>query len=160
MMFMGLQYQADIKMDQRLESDNYSKEETVTLKIPISLPYQFHPVGFQQASGTFEYNGEFFNLVKQKIENDTLFAVCIKNVDKSTLSETMTNFERAINNWPQSSNKAYNLINTFIKDYNTCSTTKIIGTPGWVLSRRYFAYDFSQLNRANTPCTPPPESIA
>jgi hypothetical protein len=158
-MFLGLQFRADIEMDQRLESENYSNEETVMLKIPISLPYQFHPEGFQQASGTFEYNGEYFNLVQQKIENDTLFAVCIKNLDKSALSETMTNFEKVINNWPQSSKKAYNLINTFIKDYNTCSATHIICTLGWVLSRSYFIHDFSHLKRAIIPGTPPPESI-
>lgn len=156
-MFIGLQYRADIKMDQKLESDNYNKEKTLTLKIPLSLPYQLHPQGYKQANGTFEYNGVFFNLIRQKIEKDTLYVEYIKNHDKSALSKTMTSFERAINNWPQSSRKVYHLLNTFIKDYNSCGTTHIVGTSGWILSGHYFTHDFCPLTAAITPGTPPPE---
>ena len=146
-------------MNQKLENDHYIKEETITLKIPISLPYQFYPHGFRRATGTFEYKGDFFNLVKQKIENDTLYAVCIKNVDKSALSKNMNNFEKAVNNWPRASEKAHYLINTFIKDYTTCSAPYLIQMVGWVLSCKYFSHYYSPIKRAIIPTTPPPECL-
>lgn len=158
-MFIGLQYRADNKMDQRLESHNYEKEETFTVKLPISLPYPIQEEGFQRTNGKFEYNGEFFNLVKHKIENDTLHIVLINNTDKSAISKSMTNFEKAINNWSHSSEKAHNLIITFTKDYTTCCATLIVGTNGYVRSNKYFTLSFPNLKRSVIPGTPPPESL-
>ena len=37
------------------------------------------PIGYERVNGEFEHNGEFFKLVKQKLENDTLNIVCIKD---------------------------------------------------------------------------------
>jgi len=145
-------------MHQKLKRDNFINGQTATLKIPVSLPYQLHPRGYKKAEGTFEYNGQFFNIIKQKIENDTLYVVYIENQDKSALSRSMTNYERAVNNWPQSSGKAYQLLNTFIKDYNTCSTTNIVGSLGWCISNPYFSNDFSPLTAEIRPGNPPPEA--
>ena len=147
-------------MDQKLAADDFENAPTITLKIPIALPYQFHQTGFQKASGNFEYDGEFFNLVKQKIEGDTLYAVCIKNLHKTALLKKMSGFEKVINNWPATSSRTYNLINTFIKDYVPGNTTKICGIKGWTLTIPFFNTCLRLLQGTSSPLSPPPKVVA
>ena len=159
MLFMGLQYNADLKMGKRLEESAYQKDQSITLKIPISLPYQIHQSGFRKASGKFEYNGEYFNLVEQKIEGDTLYAVCIKDAFKTALSEKMSNFEKAVHNWPNTSDKAHSLISTLIKDYLPTHSIQARGSMGWILSFDYQAIHSKLFGRTIALESPPPELI-
>jgi len=38
-LFVGLQYKTKLDLVQRLDNDDYRVEETVTLKVPLALPY-------------------------------------------------------------------------------------------------------------------------
>src|SRR5690606_20512944 len=121
------------------------------------LPYQIHQTGFRKASGKFEYNGEYFNLIEQKIEGDTLYAVCIKDAYKTALSEKMSNFEKAVHNWPNISDKAHSLISTFIKDYLPNQSIQTRRSLGWVLSFDYQTILTNLYGRARALESPPPE---
>lgn len=159
LVFYGLQYRADVKMDNRLEKEHYTKDETITLKIPISLPYQFQTKGFKRISGNFEHEGEFYNLIKQKLERDTLYVICIRNSHKTAISKKRTNFEKALNNWATSSNKTYKLLHTFIKDYVSNSPMKVNGGGGWTTDLLFYEGNFKVSNRNFGPLLPPPKLI-
>src|SRR5688572_4146013 len=101
----------------RLDNDLYQQEETVTLKLPIVIPYQSN-TDYQRVNGSFEHDGEFYKLIKQKIENDTLIVVCYQDHAEKKLSNLVTDYTKIINDLPASSkSNALKLLNSFAKDY-------------------------------------------
>lgn len=160
MVFTFLKWGADIKMEQRLEVENFSDDETVSFKIPISLPYQIHNQGYEKVSGKFEHDGEFYNLVKQKIEKDTLYVVCIRNTSKKNLSSQMEDFENSVNDYPSSpSSQSKKLLNSFIKDYIAQHTIDLNQIHPELIKNKYLINSSTIFDRSVSPFSPPPEFI-
>jgi len=105
----------------RLDADAYSSEEVVVLTVPVSLPYPVHDEGYQRASGELEYHGEYYQLVKQKIENDTLFMVCVKDQHQKRLDRTMNEYTNLTNNLPSSAKHTMDLMGKLFKDFTATS---------------------------------------
>jgi hypothetical protein len=119
--FWGLKSQAKSNLLHRLNADEYSSEETIVLSIPLSLPYPTHDAHYERAEGEFEYQGQFYRLVKQKIENDTLFVVCIKDQMQKKLNHTMNEYASLVNNLPTTTKHTIDLLAKLFKDYTATS---------------------------------------
>jgi hypothetical protein len=117
--FWGMQNQAKHNLLQRLDANNYSSNEVVVLTIPLTLPYPVNQNGYERVDGDFEYKGEYFKLVKQKLENDTLFIVCIRDVAAKKIEVAMSDFTKLSNNVPAGSKQAQNFLAKMFKDFNT-----------------------------------------
>src|SRR6187402_1292445 len=79
----------------RIDSDQYTSAETITLKFPITLPYSTNSEDYARVRGSFEHQGEFYKLVKQKLEKDTLYIVCIKDRHEKKLVNAMADYTKA-----------------------------------------------------------------
>ena len=157
MVFWALRSQAKSDLLHRLDADAYSSEEVVVLTIPVSLPYPVHEGGYQRANGEVEYNGEYYALVKQKIENDTLFMVCVKDHQQKRLDRTMNEYTNLANNLPASAKHTMDLMGKLFKDFTGTSFT----TPSMALVLKYdilFSVDdFSIIQQVFPIDSPPPE---
>jgi hypothetical protein len=131
--FWALQHQNNIKIASIIDSGSYIEEETIVFKVPMSLPYS-PPPDFERISGKLEYNGEFYELVKQKLENDTLHVVCLKNHDEKRLVSTMNDYVKLSHDLPGAEQKAYNFLGKLLKEYKTESRTTFIEASSWRLS--------------------------
>jgi len=152
-----LRSQAKSDLLHRLNADVYSSEEVVVLTVPVSLPYPLHEEGYQRANGEVEYNGEYYALVKQKIENDTLFMVCVKDHQQKRLDRTMNEYTNLANNLPASAKHTMDLMGKLFKDFTGTSFT----TPTMALVLKYdilFSVDnFSIIQQVFPVDSPPPE---
>jgi hypothetical protein len=119
--FWALRSQAKSDLLHRLDADAYSSEAVVVLTIPVSLPYPVHDVEYERANGEVEYLGEYYQLVKQKVENDTLFMVCIKDHQQKRLDRTMSEYTNLANNLPTSAKNTMDLMGKLFKDFNGTS---------------------------------------
>jgi hypothetical protein len=115
--FVGLQYKNDKDMIQKLDAENYSESETVTIKIPISIPYAADSRSFERVDGKFEHRGEFYRLVKQKLSKDTLYIVCVKDRENKIIDEAMTSFVKTFTDTPVDNHTNSKIVISFIKDY-------------------------------------------
>ena len=115
--FLGLQYKNDKDMIQRMDAEEYSDSETVTIKIPISIPYAMDSKGFERVDGKFEYNGDFYRLVKQKLLQDTLYVVCLKDHENKRIDEAMTSLVKTFTDKPADQHSNSKIVINFIKDY-------------------------------------------
>lgn len=156
--YVGLRYRAKSEMLVRLDAGNYSKEETVTLKIPFSLPYWMDSREYERVNGEFQYQGEFYQLVDQKLEKDTLYVVCIRDAKEKKLHDVMTDYVKLTNDLPASSQKTLKLLSSLFKDYVRSLPTEISTSQGWF--REFtFAEPSSHLHTLPSPVySPPPES--
>lgn len=155
--YVGLRYQAKSDLITRLDSRDFSQDETITLKIPFTLPYWADSRGYERVNGEFQYQGEFYQLVEQKLEKDTLYVVCIKNANERKLYEAMTDYVKLTNDLPASS-KTVKLLNSMMKDY-----VKGVGTEihkkqqGWSQENLFGDPSFNLLSLAIPIFSPPPE---
>lgn len=115
--FWGLAVQIDDDLKKRLDESRYQKNETIELKIPVTLPYPIYSGEFQRVDGRFEYSGEYYRLVKRKFQNDTLYVVCFRDTRSQQLAETMNHYIRLTQNFPGAKEKAMHLLSKLVKEF-------------------------------------------
>ena len=125
--FWAIKQHAKENLLERLNASQYSKEESVVFTIPFSLPYPVSDGSYERVHGDFEYAGEYYKLVKQKLVNDTLFIVCVKDKETKHIEETLSDYARSANNLPIGAKQAFNFLSKLFKDFH--SETKITIAP-------------------------------
>ena len=157
--FWVLRVQARTHLLHRLDADAYSSEDVVVLTIPVSLPYPIYDASYERANGEVEYNGEIYQLVKQKIENDTLFMVCVKDHQQKHLQKTMTEYTNLANSLPASTKHTMDLLGKLFKDFAGTS----FAIPSKKLALKYnILYeerDSAVIQQALSIDSPPPKLI-
>lgn len=125
LVFWGLRYQADQKLTVRLDANLYDRAETIELRIPLTLPYPIQSEGFRRVDGRFEHSGQFYKLVKQKLENDTLTVVCIRDVQTRDLVNTIRDYVQLTLDLPgtPAGKAALNFLGKLAMDF--CSNNEI-----------------------------------
>lgn len=143
-------------MLQKLDADNYAAYQSITLKIPLSLPYQLSSnADFERINGSFQYKGEFYKLVKQKMKADTLYVVCVKDHQEKHLHTTMADFMKVSNDIPSSGNMK--VLSGFVKDFEETASVEIATDRHPILYKIYISYTDSLLNPSRPVLSPPPK---
>jgi hypothetical protein len=146
-------------MTQRLDHDRYTADETTIIKIPYNLPYQAEGNNFMRMTGEFEHGGEFYKLVKQKVENDTLYVVCIKDKKEKTIFNFMADMVKISTDLPASS-QSMKLLTSLIKDYIPALPATLVSEEGWSTTVACVEHHFNVSLRSFPIFSPPPEFAA
>ena len=156
--YLGLSIQANNSLISRLDAHDYKADQTVTLKIPFTLPYWTDSEQFERVDGDFEYQGQFYKLVKQKLSKDTLYVVCIKNQDKKQLFDALSDYIKMSNDSPAAS-KAVKIWGSIVKDYLINEPTALAPSEGWMIVNE-FGCDHSLVfaSLSTSVISPPPEA--
>jgi hypothetical protein len=136
--FVGLHHRSDRLLTKKIETDQFHEDELIELKIPVTLPYPIQENGFERVDGKFEHNGIFYKLVKQKLESDTMYIVCIRDIESKQIAETLKDYVAKTNDLPLDSNTS-NLLGKFLKDFESLETDLLHHVSGWS-SEIQFAY--------------------
>lgn len=155
--YLGLRIQANQQLRAKLDNNHYTEEETITVKIPFALPYQTDWQAFQRVDGDFEKDGKFYNLVKQKVERDTLVIVYIRDHHESQLFESLIDFVHSNTDTPLSK-KAGKLIENFAKDYLSTYYELQSASKGWSINNRFLTYDYAVIAASASIHSPPPRA--
>ena len=115
---------SNAQLIQRIDNDRYLMDELITIKYPLSLPYPSASKEYERVHGSFQHEGNFYKLIKQKLEKDTLYIVCIKDHQEKKLFNAMADYTRAANNIPANS-KTMKLLGGFAKDFETTQAVEI-----------------------------------
>jgi hypothetical protein len=142
-------------MKQLLDEERYAQADIITIKIPFNLPYQSENNSFERTDGSFQYDGEFYKMVKQKVEHDTLYVLCIKDKREQKLFNFMADIVKMSSDLPISS--ALKHLNSFTKDYINSLPVIIFSQQGWLASFDYTPHDFPLRTEFYPVPSPPPE---
>jgi len=140
----------------RLDADNYTSNDLVVFSVPLSLPYPLQQKGYERVNGEFEYQGEYYSLVKQRLENDTLFMVCIKDHHKNKLVKVLNEYTNLANNLPASAHHALDSFAKLFKDYTSAGSTALSAGTGWCIQLSFIEKEYSLLQRNEPVLSPPP----
>lgn len=160
LVFWGLKTNASHELIQQLDNDQYSEHEILELKIPLNLPYPLQQNGYERINGEFDYNNQHYKLVKQKLDRDTLFIVCVQDKKADKLNRAQSDFTKVANDLPTSSKQKATLISQLVKEYQTQLTTGLESdAEGWAIDLYSKAFS-KKLVLHNFPITiPPPKGL-
>jgi hypothetical protein len=153
--FIGLKYSHTASINQKLDDLQYNESHTVTLKVPLTIPY-YGDTEYQRVSGEIEHGGEVYRLVKQKYEKDTLYIVCIRDVQGKRIKQALADYVKNFSE--HSSENTLKTIPSFIKDYISTEFSFLSSSAGW---NRDIPFGLTEQKVKNIPLTfisPPPEA--
>jgi hypothetical protein len=158
-LFLGLRLKTTQDLIQRLDDDRYSEAETFTLRLPMAIPYQSGQDEYQRVDGEIEHNGEYFRLVKQKLANDTLYIVCLKDTKSGRVRQALNDYVKTFSDKPVDAKHQLKSFTGFIKDYLPTSFAVRSLTAGWSLPWIVLSWTDDPLqDPAVSVVSPPPEA--
>ena len=148
------------RLSAKIDEDAYFAEETITFEIPFSLPYPIYQNGYNKVDGDLEYGGVYYKRIKQKIENDTLFVVCLKNRSKAKLMSAMDDITRLMATTPLKTNGLLNLMTKIINSYQYPQNINCVIPSGETIVLNAYYQDPFYQDIEVLIISPPPEFIS
>ena len=71
-----------------IDQGEVDESQLLVFKVPVPVYYQTDK-DFQRAEGSFEYEGHYYEMVKWKLENDTIYTYCLRNEQKRVLVDRL-----------------------------------------------------------------------
>ncbi len=89
MIYDYLIHKNDVKQSARIEEGKYDPSQLVEMKVPLLTPYYSSSMMYEQYYGEISLDGNFYSYVKRKVQNDTVYILCLANNDKSEIKKTI-----------------------------------------------------------------------
>ena len=160
-LFWALRINANVQLEKRLDHEEYAEDETYEFKIPLSIPYPIQQKDFNRARGEFEKDGEIYTLVKQKLENDTLHLICIRNNKKKHLRKALFEYARVSHDTGSAmTDNGARSLPKFIKDFNGNSLLTFDTSDSWFLQVTHAFVSFDILEMKYDIISPPPDILS
>ncbi len=74
-------------MEVLLDKKDYLETDLVTIRIPLTLPYQTDTDDFERISGEVSYEGKIYKYVERKMENGYFVLRCLPDLNKMQIEE-------------------------------------------------------------------------
>jgi hypothetical protein len=129
--FMGAFRQIAQNAKESFDYDNYQKDAEVTFQIPLTMPYTADMDEYQRVDGEFNHNGETYRLVKQKLTNNMLYIVCVKDAHASTINKALEDYVKTFSDGPTSEKNHSKAAPTLAKDYYSTNISVESKYLGW-----------------------------
>jgi hypothetical protein len=147
---------------QKNELESSLKEEFITVKVPVSLPYQTNWTAPQSVQGKLQVGNEFYEMVEQIMLNDTIYITCKPDRDARANFYALTehinkHIHDNANNGPQTSKS---IIIHLLKEYVSFQQVHVF----FIIESLSDSTPLQQpsfflLSRAFGVLSPPPESV-
>ena len=104
LLFNVLETNTDAAFTAKLDNGKYDKEDLITIKVPINMPYQVNHAGFERVDGEINVNGQVYRYVMREVQSDTMTLLCIPHYEKTELQNKANEFAGKINDLPSNDN--------------------------------------------------------
>lgn len=148
-------------MVRQLDAHQYSDHELFVVKVPLYLPYLSNRNEYERIDGEMEVDGIYYNYVKRKVCNDTLFLLCVPNKDKTHFYHARNEYAKQANGIPSGEEHGRSLVKkiNISSEYNqpvllyafASATEPVIAYSGYPVDRliNIFAADTYKPPRIN-----------
>lgn len=90
-----LQQSSATSLEARLDKQDYSDDELISVKTTLNLPYYLSSPTYERAYGSVTINGEEYDYVKRRAYHDTLELLCLPNHEKTKLRTAGNEFAKS-----------------------------------------------------------------
>lgn len=91
---------SDKQLIQLLDNNEYNDSELIEVKIALHTPYLTSWSDYERVDGEATVNGVYYNYVKRKIHNDTLYLLCLPNKNKTRLTAARIEYANKVQDVP------------------------------------------------------------
>ena len=103
-LFNYAQQQSDTRMVAALDKADYNEADLITIKVPLSTPYQNDQADFERVDGEVKYKGKILKYVKRKMSDGNLILLCIPDNNKMRLQSAKDDIFKSTNDIAQNNN--------------------------------------------------------
>lgn len=111
----------DQQENQRAVNKITENEETITgnllLKLPLLSPYGQQDTEYQRVYGEVTVAGQVYHFVKQKVYHDTLYVVCLADVQTTRVKHVISDYSKTFADQPQKTNAPGKALTSLAKFY-------------------------------------------
>lgn len=100
-----MQDQSDSNMQVSLDNEEYNEAELITIKVPLSVPYQQDRTDFERVDGEINYQGTIYKYVKRRMFDGELVLLCLPDKNKMMIQSAKDNFFKFANDLVQNNSK-------------------------------------------------------
>jgi hypothetical protein len=129
--FVGMQLRSDSALNRQLDDGSYDESQTISIKIPINVPYATGSDDFERVSGNFSHNGEVYRLVKQKYFSDTLTIICIRDLQTERIQDALSDYVKTFTDHHQDQTQNIKYTTALNKDFISNSFNILSTCAGW-----------------------------
>lgn len=155
--FVGLQVKTTKQMRQNFDDETYDHQE-ITFKVPLTVPYFTDSREYTRVDGEFEHDGDVYRLVKQRLQSDTLYIVCVKDHTSKDINQALEDYVKTFTDKPVSTKGNSKNIQNLIKDYITQSISMENQNTGWVKTFLFYPTNHQYELVTNSLVGPPPRA--
>ncbi|MBO9562027.1 MAG: hypothetical protein J7621_04605 [Niastella sp.] len=101
---------SDLQLVKQLDANQYSDHELFVVKVPLYVPYLANRNEYERVDGEMQVDGVYYNYVKRKVSNDTLFLLCVPNKDKTHFYHARNEYGKQANGIPAGEENSRSLI--------------------------------------------------
>jgi hypothetical protein len=162
--YFVFQYQhqkAEEEFQEYLSSSIISDDDLTIFKVPVEEYAAKQTNGFDRVEGDFEQNGKFYEIVKQRLENDTIFIYCLNNEKEEALYAQLTDHinTHIVDGKTTKNKKSEVSSNSLLKEYLPKTASAFVCFRGHTIQKRNFAYN-KTFTSLDFPVTVPPPKIS
>ena len=139
------------------DEESYHHQE-VTIKVPLTVPYSTDSREYSRVDGEFEHKGEVYRLVKQRLQSDTLFIVCVKDNASKEINQALEDYVKTFTDKPVSSKGNSKNIQNLIKDFLTQSISIEKQNSGWEETLAFYLIEYQYELVSSSLTGPPPRA--
>ncbi|MCW5909940.1 MAG: hypothetical protein KIT62_02640 [Cyclobacteriaceae bacterium] len=155
---VGLQAKNKQNLLAQFDSDEYERQHEVTIKVPLTVPYATDSREFTRVDGEFEHEGETYRMVKQRLQSDTLYIVCIKDQTSKDIKQALAEYVKSFSDKPASEKSQSKTLQNLIKDYIATTTVLQSRNAGWSYAVVQSDIPVSLTSWASQSTSPPPRA--
>lgn len=100
-LFDFLQTLNDRNFEAVIDHNLYDEKDLVTVRIPLSMPYQPSNTEFERVSGEIHFGNTIYKYVKRKIDQGDLVLLCLPDKKKTELEYGRDEFYKLANEYQQ-----------------------------------------------------------
>ena len=122
--FSAIQNKATANLELKITAGKYSDDQLVEIRIPLNMPY-YSDKDYESVYGEIDLNGEHYRYVKRKVSGNTLYLLCLPNIDKTKIANAENEFTKAVNDVPSNqpgSQQKNSLVKMFTTEFQINET--------------------------------------
>ncbi len=165
MWFNYAQQQSDIQLEASLDNNQYNYTELITIKVPLSMPYQTVQSDWDRVNGEIKVDGKIYKYVKRKIVDGEMVLLCLPDHNKMRIQSAKDDFFKTTNDIAQdnsskkSDNAKTNVSKNLVSDYEQPITSHSLAQMGVIIIHSALLRSDKLLSSPHTPPVQPPDAI-
>lgn len=140
--------------------ENASNSHELIVEIPLNVPYATQVKDWEKVEGQFEYKGEVYRIVKEKLTLDALYIACVKDNQSSLIKQHLEDFAKTFTDKPVDGKQSVKSFPGFIKEFVSQTVSIKTSVAGWSLSVAFVLPSNSLVPSFYSSIVHPPEQIA